>query len=68
LQDLDFARFTKEAKANNLARFTKEARALEVEGIDSKNTIIVDILEGSPIKGNSCTIRRIDYTALRNKD
>ena len=68
LQDPDFACFTKEARADDLARLTKEARALEVEGIDSKNTIIVDILEGSLIEGNSCTIRRIDYTASRNKD
>ena len=70
MQDLDFARFTKEAKANNLARFTKEARALEVEGIDSKNTIIVDIPKGSNLAegSKSRTIRRIDYTALRNKD
>jgi len=68
LQDLDFACPIKEAKADDLARPTKEAKALEVEGIDSKNTIIVDIPKGSPIEGNSRTIRRIDYTTLRNKD
>jgi hypothetical protein len=69
LQDSDHARPTKEAKAqNDLACPIEEARAPEVEGIDFENTIIIDIPEGSPVEGNSCTIRRIDYTALRNKD
>ena len=69
MQDSDHARPTKEARAqNDLARPIKEAKALEVEGIDSKNTIIVDIPKGSPIEGNSCTIWRIDYTTSRNKD
>ena len=69
MQDSNHARPTKEARAqNDLARPTKEAKALEVEGIDSKNTIIVDIPKGSPVEGNSRTIRRIDYTASRNKD
>ena len=81
MQDSNYARLTKEAKAqndlacpikeakaNDLARLIKEAKALDIKGINSKNTIIVDILEGSLIEGNSCTIRRIDYTASRNKD
>ena len=69
MQDPDIARPIKEARAqNDLARPIKEAKALEVEGIDSKTTIIVDIPKGSPIEGNSRTIRRIDYTTLRNKD
>jgi len=69
LQDPNIACPTKEARAqNDLACPIKEARALEVEGIDSKNTIIVDIPKGSPMEGNSRTIRRIDYTASRSKD
>jgi len=69
LQDFNHACPIKEARAqNDLACPIKEARALEVEGIDSKNTIIVDIPKGSPIEGNSRTIRRINYTASRNKD
>ena len=69
MQDPDIARPTKEARAqNDLARPIKEARAPKVEGIDSKTTIIVDIPKGSPIEGNSRTIRRINYTASRNKD
>ena len=71
MQDPDIACLTKEARAqNDLACPIKEARALEVKGIDSKTTIIVDIPKGSnPAKGSeSCTIRRIDYTTSRNKD
>ena len=71
MQDSDHARLTKEARAqNDLARPIKEARAPEVEGIDSETTIIVDIPKGSNLaKGSkSCTIRRINYIALRNKD
>jgi hypothetical protein len=69
LQDPDIACPTKEARAqNDLACPIKEARALEIEEIDSENTIIVDIPEGSPVEGNSRTIRRIDYIASRNKD
>jgi len=69
LQDPNIACPTKEDRAqNDLACPIKEARALEVEGIDSKNTIIVDIPKGSPMEGNSRTIRRIDYTASRSKD
>jgi hypothetical protein len=60
LQDSDYARPTKEAKAHNLARPIKEARALDVE-TDFKNTIIVHIPKGSPIEGKSRTIR-IDFT------
>ena len=68
MQDFNHARLTKEARAqNDLARPIKEARAPNVK-TDSKNTIIVDIPKGSPIEGNSRTIRRIDYTASRNKD
>ena len=71
MQDPDIARPIKEARAqNDLARPIKEAKALEVEGIDSKTTIIVDIPKGSNLAegSKSRTIRRIDYTALRNKD
>ena len=71
MQDSDHARPTKEARAqNDLARPIKEAKALEVEGIDFKTTIIVDIPKGSNlVKGSeSRTIRRINYTASRNKD
>ena len=69
MQDFDHARPTKEARAqNDLARPIEEAKAPEVEGIDFENTIIVDIPKGSPIEGNSRTIRRIDYTTSRNKD
>jgi hypothetical protein len=73
LQDFDYARFTEEARAqNDLARPIEEARAPDVE-IDSKNTIIVHILEGSLVEGKSCTIctdftSRINLTALRRKD
>ena len=71
MQDPDIARPTKEARAqNDLARPIKEARAPKVEGIDSKTTIIVDIPKGSNSieSSKSRTIRRINYTALRNKD
>jgi hypothetical protein len=75
LQDSNYARLTKEAKAYNLARLAKEAKALDVKGINSKNTIIVHIFKGSNlVKGSkSYTIRidftsRINLTALRKKD
>ena len=81
MQDFDYARLTKEARAHNLARFTKEAKALDIKGINSKNTIIVHILKGSNlVKGSkSRTIyinftsyinltSCIDLTALRRKD
>ena len=55
MQDPNNACLTKEARANDLACPIKEARALNVK-IDSKNTIIVHILKGSPIKGKSRTI------------
>jgi hypothetical protein len=62
LQDSDHARPTKEARAqNDLARPIEEARAPDVEGINSENTIIVHILEGSPIEGKSRMIRT-DFT------
>ena len=73
MQDSDHACPTKEARAqNDLARPIKEARALDVKGINSENTIIVHILEGSLIEGKSRTIRIdftscIDLTALRRK-
>jgi hypothetical protein len=72
LQDPDNARLTKEARAqNDLARPIKEAKAPDVK-IDSKNTIIVHILKGSPIKGKSriiCTnfTSHINLTTLRRK-
>jgi hypothetical protein len=78
LQDPNNARFTKEARANDLACPIKEAKALDVKGINSKNTIIVHILEGSNlVKGSKSRINltsridftsRIDLTALRKKD
>jgi hypothetical protein len=76
LQDSNYARLTKEARAHNLARPIKEAKALDVKGINSKNTIIVHILKGSPIKGKSRIdlisrtnfTSRIDLTTLRRKD
>jgi hypothetical protein len=74
LQDFDHTRPTKEARAqNDLARPIKEAKALDVKGINSKNTIIVHILKGSLVEGKSCTICTdftscIDLTALRKKD
>jgi hypothetical protein len=72
LQDFNYTCLIKEAKAYNLAHLTKEAKALNVK-IDSKNTIIIDILKGSLIKGKSYTIR-INFTSyinlitLRKKD
>jgi hypothetical protein len=78
LQDLDNARLTKEAKANDLACLIKEAKALDVKGINSKNTIIVYIFKGSNlVKGSKSRINltsHIDFTsyidliALRKKD
>ena len=73
MQDSNHARLIKEARAqNNLARPIKEARAPDVKGINSENTIIVHILEGSPVEGKSRTIctdftSYIDLTALRKK-
>jgi hypothetical protein len=73
LQDSNHARPTKEARAqNDLARPIKEARAPDVEGINSKNTIIVHIPKGSPVEGKSRTIctnftSRTNLTALRKK-
>ena len=66
----------KEAKANDLARLIKEAKALDIKGINSKNTIIVETpIKGSnPIRGSkSYTIcinltSRINFTTSRNKD
>ena len=46
----------------NHARLTKEAKAPDVK-TNSKNTIIVDIPKGSPIKGKSRTI----YTDLTSR-
>jgi hypothetical protein len=78
LQDLDNACPTKEARANDLACPIKEAKALDVEGINSKNTIIMHILKGSNLVGGSKSrinlTSRIDFTsyinltALRKKD
>jgi hypothetical protein len=63
LQDFDNACLTEEARAqNDLACPIKEARALIVEGINFENTIIVDILKGSLVKGKSYTI----YTNFTN--
>jgi hypothetical protein len=74
LQDFNYARPIKEARAHDLACPIKEAKALDVE-IDFKNTIIVHILKGSNlVKGNkSYTIcinftSYINLTALRKKD
>ena len=71
MQDFDYACLIKEARANDLACPIKEAKALDIE-TDSKNTIIVHIPKGSPIKGKSCTIctnftSYINLTALRKK-
>jgi len=65
LQDLNNARLTKEAKANDLARPIKEARALDIK-IDFENTIVVE----TPREGSSRInlTSRIDLTALRRKD
>jgi hypothetical protein len=78
LQDPNNARFTKEARANDLACPIKEAKALDVKGINSKNTIIVHIPKGSnPVKGSKSCIdltsrtnftSRINLTTLRKKD
>jgi hypothetical protein len=76
LQDSDHACPTEEARAHDLARPIKEARAPDVEGINSKNTIIVHIPEGSPVEGKSrtdltsCTdfTSCTDLTTLRRKD
>jgi hypothetical protein len=66
LQDSNHARLIKEARAqNNLARPIKEAKALNVEGINSKNTIIVHIPKGSPVEGKSRTICT-DFTSYTN--
>jgi hypothetical protein len=70
LQDSNHACLTKEARAqNNLACPIKEAKALNVKGINSKNTIIVHILEGSPVKGKSRTIciNFINYKKVTDK-
>jgi len=66
LQDSNYARLTKEAKAqNDLACPIKEAKAPDVK-IDSKNTIIVHILEGSNLvkgsKSRTNLTSRIDFT------
>ena len=81
MQDFDYACPIKEARAHNLARPAKEAKALDVKGINSKNTIIVHIFKGSNlVKGSKsytiCTnftsyinlTSCIDLTALRRKD
>jgi hypothetical protein len=65
LQDPNNARLTKEARANDPARPIKEARALDVKGINSKNTIIVHIPKGSPMEGKSRTIC-INFTSYIN--
>jgi hypothetical protein len=64
LQDFNYARLTKEAKAYNLAYLIKEAKALDVK-IDSKNTIIMHILKRSLIKGKSYIIY-INFTSYIN--
>jgi hypothetical protein len=64
LQDPNNARLTKEARANDLARPIKEAKALDVKGINSKNTIIMHILKGSNLVGSSKS--RIDLTSCIN--
>ena len=64
MQDSNYARLTKEAKAqNDLACPIKEAKAPDVK-IDSKNTIIVHILEGSNLVGGSKSY--IDFTSYIN--
>ena len=75
MQDSNYARLTKEARAHNLARFTKEAKALDIKGINSKNTIIVHILKGSNlVKGSKSRTIYINFTSyinlttLRKKD
>ena len=71
MQDPNIACPTKEAKAqNDLACPIKEAKALEVKGINSKTTTIVDIPKGSNFaKGSkSYTIWHINYIASRSKD
>jgi hypothetical protein len=73
LQDPDNACLIEEARANDLACPIEEARAPDVKGINSKNTIIVHIPEGSPVEGKSRMIcidftSYIDLTALRRKD
>jgi hypothetical protein len=56
------------------ARSIKEAKALEVEEINSKNTIIVETpVEGNPIRGSnpikgSNSPLEGEYTNLRKKD
>jgi hypothetical protein len=74
LQDSNYARPTKEARANNLARPIKEAKALDVK-IDFENTIIVHILKGSNlVKGSKSRTICINFTSyinlttLRKKD
>jgi hypothetical protein len=64
LQDFNHTCPTKEARAHDLACPIKEARALNVK-TDFKNTIIMHIPKGSPIKGKSRTIR-IDFTSYIN--
>jgi hypothetical protein len=72
LQDPDNACPTKEARANDPACLIEEARAPDVEGINSENTIIVHIPEGSNLVGGSKSridlTSRIDLIALRRKD
>ena len=76
MQDPNNACPTKEARANDLACLIKEAKALDVKGINSENTIIVETpIKGSnPIRGSkSRTIRinltsYINFTTSRNKD
>ena len=54
MQDSNYARLTKEARAHDLARPIKEARALDVKGINFKNIIIVEtLIKGSnPVRGS----------------
>jgi len=65
LQDPNNACPTKEARANDLACLIKEAKALDVKGINSENTIIVETpIKGSnPIRGSKSRIIRIDLTS-----
>ena len=75
MQDPNNARLTKEARANDLACLIKEAKALDVKGINSKNTIIVHIPKGSNLVGGSKSrticidfTSCINLTTLRKKD
>jgi hypothetical protein len=67
LQDSNYARPIKEARAYNLACLAKEAKALDIKGINSENTIIIYILKRSNlVKGSKSYIIYTNFTSYIN--